>query len=248
MSTLIWSRWRMWRSWQTTQVFADFLKALKGYAISWSVIECADLGVPQSRRRLVLLASRLGNAGLEMPTKQMPTPYGTLQNSDLPRIDAGATDAKDSLHTASRLSKLNMDRIQASKPGGTWRDWDESLRAACHVRDTGTTYPSVYGRMNGKPAPTITTQCFGFGNGRFGDPEQDRAISLREAAMLQTFPRSYKFTEPSEAIRFNRLGRLIGNAVPVRVGEVIGEVLLDHVRATSWQDSILRNEDSRPVA
>jgi DNA (cytosine-5)-methyltransferase 1 len=81
------------------------------------------------------------------------------------------------------------------------------------------------------PAPTMTTQCFGYGNGRFGHPNQDRAISLREAAMIQTFPRSYKFLQDGEKVRFNGLGRLIGNAVPVRLGEVIGETLKQHVAA-----------------
>jgi DNA (cytosine-5)-methyltransferase 1 len=80
-------------------------------------------------------------------------------------------------------------------------------------------------------SPTITTQCFGFGNGRFGHPAQNRAISLREAAMLQTFPRSYQFVDQDDIIRFNKLGRLIGNAVPVRVGEVIAEAFRAHLIA-----------------
>jgi DNA (cytosine-5)-methyltransferase 1 len=79
------------------------------------------------------------------------------------------------------------------------------------------------------PSPTITTQCFGFGNGRFGHPEQDRAISLREAAILQTFPEGYRFLGQGERVRFSKLGRLIGNAVPVRLGEVIAESILRHV-------------------
>jgi DNA (cytosine-5)-methyltransferase 1 len=81
------------------------------------------------------------------------------------------------------------------------------------------------------PSPTITTQCFGYGNGRFGHPEQDRAITLREAAILQTFPDSYQFIAPGERMYFNRLGKLIGNAVPVRIGEVIGRSILDHLQS-----------------
>jgi DNA (cytosine-5)-methyltransferase 1 len=105
--------------------------------------------------------------------------------------------------------------------------------AACHRKSTGATYPSVYGRMEwDKPSPTMTTQCFGFGNGRFGHPEQDRAISLREAAMLQTFPRDYKFVPPQGRVVFDKLGRLIGNAVPARIGEVIAEALVNHVTET----------------
>jgi len=82
-----------------------------------------------------------------------------------------------------------------------------------------------------EPSPTITTQCFGFGNGRFGHPEQDRAISLREAAMLQGFPQNYSFLPDDEPVSFATLGRLIGNAVPVTLGKVIGEVLVEHVEA-----------------
>ncbi|MFN7194041.1 MAG: DNA cytosine methyltransferase [Rhodospirillales bacterium] len=124
-----------------------------------------------------------------------------------------------------------MRRIRASKPGGTWRDWPISLQAACHRRRSGKTYPSVYGRMEwDAAAPTMTTQCFGYGNGRFGHPEQHRAISLREAAMLQTFPPDYEFVADRDVVKFNRLGRLIGNAVPVRLGEVIAKTLVSHLK------------------
>ncbi|MDB5665044.1 DNA cytosine methyltransferase, partial [Cypionkella sp.] len=96
----------------------------------------------------------------------------------------------------------------------------------------GSTYPSVYGRMEwDQPAPTMTTQCYGFGNGRFGHPEQDRAISLREAAMLQSFPKDYAFVPSGAPTNFNTLGRLIGNAVPVILGEYIGEIFVEHVKS-----------------
>jgi DNA (cytosine-5)-methyltransferase 1 len=81
-----------------------------------------------------------------------------------------------------------------------------------------------------EPSPTITTQCFGYGNGRFGHPEQDRAITLLEAAMLQTFPSDYAFVREGERVKFSLLGRLIGNAVPVRLGELIGQTLRNHAR------------------
>jgi DNA (cytosine-5)-methyltransferase 1 len=80
------------------------------------------------------------------------------------------------------------------------------------------------------PAPTIATQCFGYGNGRFGHPEQDRAISLTEAAILQTFPENYRFLAPGERVCLSKLGRLIGNAVPVQIGEVVAQSLLAQVQ------------------
>ena len=78
------------------------------------------------------------------------------------------------------------------------------------------------------PSPTITTQCFGYGNGRFGHPSQHRAITLREAAILQTFPSDYRFLRDGEIPTYYVLGRLIGNAVPVRLAEVVGESILAH--------------------
>jgi DNA (cytosine-5)-methyltransferase 1 len=145
-------------------------------------------------------------------------------------LRAGESDPRDSLHTACRLSQLNLRRIRASSPGGTWRDWNAALVATCHRRNSGETYPGVYGRMEwDAPAPTITTQSFGYGNGRFGHPEQDRAITLREAAMLQTFPDTYRFLPQGDRVRFSTLGRLIGNAVPVRIGEAVGRTFLDHL-------------------
>lgn len=212
-------------------VFESFLDCLKGYYKIWTNIECAKIGVPQTRKRLVLLASKLGEEGLTLPVGNEPmvTVRDTIAN--LPKLKAGEADPSDPLHIACRLSDLNLKRIRTSLPGGTWRDWPHSLRAACHRKATGDTYPSVYGRMEwDQPAPTITTQCFGYGNGRFGHPEQDRAITLREAAMLQTFPADYAFVPEQGKVSFSLLGRLIGNAVPVRLGEAIAQTFRNHAR------------------
>lgn len=212
-------------------VFQQLLMSLAGYRKWWMVVECASIGVPQTRKRLVLLASRLGNASLELSQgdRQRATVRETI--GSLRPLKAGERDPDDELHVASSLSKLNLSRIRASRPGGTWRDWPKNLQASCHRKTTGATYPSVYGRMEwDEAAPTITTQCFGYGNGRFGHPEQDRAISLREAAMLQTFPETYAFASPGHPIKFNKMGRLIGNAVPVRLAEVIARSLVAHVQ------------------
>ncbi len=180
----------------------------------------------------MLIASKLGPVGAPIQKAQRQTVRDEI--SQLEPIEAGEASSTDRLHVCSRLSALNLRRIRASLPGGTWRDWPQDLRAKCHTRASGSTYPSVYGRMKwDDPAPTITTQCFGYGNGRFGHPEQDRAISLREAATLQTFPQSYEFVEPNEPVRFSVLGRLIGNAVPVRLGESIGRALIRHVDSVS---------------
>lgn len=210
-------------------VFEKFLESLEGYSVEWSVVQAVRVGIPQTRKRLVLIASRLGADGLVLQQDEPTVKTVREAIGNLPHIEAGESDPEDPLHTASRLSRTNLARIRHSKPGGTWRDWPGELQAECHRRSTGATYPSVYGRMAWDEAsPTITTQCFGYGNGRFGHPEQDRAISLREAAVLQTFPPKYEFVRPGEPVRFSVLGRLIGNAVPVRLAEVVGQTVVAH--------------------
>lgn len=213
-------------------IFKEFVADLHGagYNVDFAVIDGRNIGLPQRRQRLVLVASSLGPITIPEAAKPHVTVRETI--ADLPAIAAGTSDPNDPLHASASLSELNLERIRHSKPGGTWRDWPEDLVAACHARQTGSTYPSVYGRMEwDQPAPTMTTQCYGFGNGRFGHPEQDRAISLREAAMLQSFPKDYDFLPNDARINFNTLGRMIGNAVPVKLGEFIGEILVQHVEA-----------------
>jgi DNA (cytosine-5)-methyltransferase 1 len=140
-----------------------------------------------------LLASKLGkiallspkNIGWRVVSKTVRDAIGGM-----PPLKAGAKDGNDGLHRCSSLSQINTARIHASRPGGTWRDWEDELVAVCHRKESGKTYPSVYGRMSwDQPSPTITTQFFGF-------------------------------------------GRLIGNAVPPKLGEAIGLSILEHV--ASW--------------
>jgi DNA (cytosine-5)-methyltransferase 1 len=213
------------------QEFIENLESLK-YDIEPYEVNCLNYGIPQSRRRLVLLASKFGKINLISQTHNKGR-YETVRKTieHLEPLAAGEKSKTDKLHICSKLSNLNLKRIQASKPGGTWRDWPPELIAKCHTKKSGKSYPSVYGRMEwDKPSPTITTQCFGFGNGRFGHPEQHRAITLREAALLQTFPENYQFIAPNEDLAVIPIGRLIGNAVPVKLGEVIGRSILEHLQ------------------
>ena len=237
-----------------TNIFTRFVKRLTatGYTVWHATVRCVDYGVPQRRERLVLLASKLGPISLISPTHTGN--FLTLRQaiSALPQLAAGGEHPDDPLHKAATLSPTNLRRIRHSKPGGTWRDWHGSLVAACHRKRSGKTYPSVYGRMSwDEPAPTVTTQFFGFGNGRFGHPDQDRAISLREGAIIQSFPKDYRFVEPGQPIHFKTLGRLIGNAVPVRLGEAIGRSLMKHVRdhvSADEQPTAQRSPRCCPIA
>ncbi len=216
------------------QVFKDFVNKLEslGYFVNYyPSVDCRNYGIPQQRRRLVLFASIFGKIKL-IPETHNKTNYKTVRETieQLEKIEAGKTSENDLLHKSSRLSTTNLNRIRSSTPGGTWRDWDESLVTKCHQKESGKSYPSVYGRMEwDKPSPTMTTQCFGYGNGRFGHPEQDRAISLREAALFQTFPENYAFVPPNESVSTRVVGKLIGNAVPVELGRVIGKSIKNHL-------------------
>lgn len=216
------------------KIFAKFLDKLEynKYFFTYTIIKCEEYGIPQTRKRLVLIASRYSIPKILSP-KELNITKKTVKDTigNLPRISAGQTDKNDRLHTATSLSDINQKRIRASKPGGTWRDWPKELLANCHKKKSGITYTGVYGRMRwDNPAPTITTQFFGFGNGRFGHPAQHRALSLREGALIQGFPKKYKFLETKQPVSILLLGRLIGNAVPVNLGVIIGKSLKRHLR------------------
>jgi DNA (cytosine-5)-methyltransferase 1 len=222
---------------QEHSAYLRFVSGLEaaGYRVWADIVRCADYGVPQTRERLVLLAGADGRqVSLIPPTARTPKTVQKAIGTLPPIVAGGDPHPEDSLHIASHLSELNRKRIRATPEGGGWKNWPTSLRLTCHQRSSGRYYGSVYGRMAwNEPAPTMTTQCFGYGNGRFGHPEQDRAISLREAAMLQTFPRSYRFVPPDEPPTFKNVGKHIGNAVPVALGRAIGKSIVRAFKAGS---------------
>lgn len=215
-----------------TPVFERFIKTLTkhDYHVSYKYCHAETYGLPQYRRRLVLLASRIG--AISVPQGSVTSDFfKTVREAigSMPSLRHGQACAVDPTHTSRTLSDINLRRIKASRPGGTWKDWPPELRAPCHQKASGGTFRSVYARMEwDKPSPTITTQAHNFGTGRFGHPEQDRAITLREAAILQGFPRDYRFVRPGSKVEFTSLGKLIGNAVPPPLGRAIGDLLVAH--------------------
>ncbi|MDE0145352.1 MAG: DNA cytosine methyltransferase [Nitrospira sp.] len=214
-----------------TQPFGKFLQSLEeaGYHVAYRRVPLMKYGVPQSRCRLVLLASRHGTIGLPTETNGPGTTnpeYETVRNwiEDLPPIAAGKEFATVPNHCAARLSELNLERLRATPEGGGHRDWPKRLQLECHKKISG--YSDVYGRMSwDRPAPGLTTRCISYSNGRFGHPEQNRAISVREAACLQTFPRDFFFEGTLAS-----MARQIGNAVPVRMATIIGHHVNRHLK------------------
>ena len=215
-------------------VFTEFVAALEklGYKVSHRVVFCPDYGVPQSRRRLVLFASKFGELrliGKTHPKSRWRTVQAAIGR--LERLKAGDRSKRDRIHRARQLNSKNLARIRHTPAGGSWKDWPRDLKLACHKKKTGKTYRSIYGRMRwNELAPTLTTHCTGIGNGRYGHPEQNRAISLREAALLQSFPRRYKFVHPREKVLNKSVSRHIGNAVPVRLGRAIARSIKKHLQ------------------
>lgn len=222
----------------TQAPFKSFVRTLErmGYEVRHGVLNAANYGAPQQRKRLVLLASRLGPIDMPVATHEGSERWVTVRDAvgSLPAVSDGEAREDDPLHRAPLLSELNRKRILASKPGGTWRDWPKDLVAECHRKESGKHSAGVYGRMEwDKPAPTMTTLCTGFGNGRFGHPEQHRAITLREAAIFQSFPPNYRFIKPGEPLVSKPIARLIGNAVPPKLGLAVGRALQAAVRSAA---------------
>lgn len=214
------------------KIFNDFVKGLKeiGYYVTYVVVNAADYGVPQRRKRLLLLASLYGKINF-IPATHLNNHITVRQAiGELPEINAGSFDVNDPLHRSPSLSELNLERIRNSVQGGTWRDWPEHLLPDCYKKESGKSYSSVYGRMKWDDiSPTLTTQFNRYGTGRYGHPSQDRALSLREGAIIQSFPKNYQFISPTNPNMDCAIARQIGNAVPVRLGEIIGLSILEHL-------------------
>jgi DNA (cytosine-5)-methyltransferase 1 len=207
--------------------FIEFLTKL-GYALDDGVINANHYGVPQNRRRYLLIATRLATS-ISLPPPEInknATVSGFIGvENGFSRIAAGHKDETDFQHTTCGLSNQNLQRIRMTpKDGGTraaWKD-DKDLQINAY-RGKDHIFEDVYGRMHwDRPAPTITTKFNSLSNGRFGHPEEDRAISLREGATLQTFPKTFVFHGTSLV----SLARQVGNAVPPEMARRIGSHLI----------------------
>jgi len=211
----------------TAGPFGAFLELLKGngYCYDYKVVPAAGYGVPQKRERLVLVASRLSEISVP-PLSHGPDlslEYTTVRDwiSGLSPLCAGGIDPEDPDHQAASLSEINLKRIRSTPEGGSRESWPEELWLDCHKGHKGHT--DVYGRLSwDKPASGLTTRCISLSNGRFGHPAEDRALSVREAACLQTFPRSFRFTGT-----LGDKAKQVGNAVPPLMATKLAQSFID---------------------
>jgi len=233
-------------------LFDETLEELRrlGYLnIAHGIVDVADYGVPQHRKRLLLIGTRLPGLTITLPkpTNQDPDhlpsylpPWKTVKEAigDLKPVKAGGMDGNDKMHVAANLSELNMTRMRATpKNGGSRTAWPEDLVLECHKKVTG--YKDIYGRMKwNAPSPAITGGCAMISKGRYGHPDQNRAITLREAARLQTFTDEFLFFGT-----FGEIAKQIGNAVPslltTRIANMIKRVMKTYNGTVSKEGSVL---------
>lgn len=202
-----------------------------GYAVHADVHEVSNYGVPQHRKRFTLLANRITDIELEPVAKkgEKITVRDVLgEINGFPKVQQGNKDISDFMHSVAGLTPINLERLSLTPHDGGTRlayVYDERLAPQCHYGKIDG-FKDIYGRMWwDRPSPTITTKFFSVSNGRFVHPDEDRAISLREGATLQSFPKTYKFIGNSTA----NIARMIGNAVPPKYAMAIGKaIILNH--------------------
>lgn len=192
-----------------------------GYAYDDDIVDAADYGVPQHRRRYVLLASRGRRVSLPAPTHGPSAKPRWLTVRDAiasyPAVKHGESHGGLPNHVASGLSEKNVKRLSLTPRDGGSRKDVRGMTLKCHRGHDG--HSDVYGRMRwDRPAPTLTCRCNSISNGRFAHPDQDRGMTIREAAAIQTFPDDYVF----HGTTMERNAAHVGNAVPVLMAERLG--------------------------
>jgi DNA (cytosine-5)-methyltransferase 1 len=189
-----------------------------------------DYGVPQNRKRFTLIASRISAEEIkpvELDGEKAVVKDVLGVDKGFPKIEAGTRDLSDFLHTVPSISDINKKRLKkVEKDGGNRLGFanDPELQLKC-FEGKDDSFKDTFGRLWwNRPAPTITTKFFSISNGRFVHPDEDRALSIREGAVLQSFPLSYKFKGSSIA----NIARMIGNAVPPQYATALGKAIIQN--------------------
>ena len=224
-------------------LFDDLVGRLEslGYLCTWDVLQVADYGVPQKRRRLVLLAglgfeiklpkqthSRTGDGENTLPWVTVREALAGVREEPMTLNESQQLGGPQSLkwHVVRTLSPANVERLRHAKAGAGWSEIPATVRPKCH-QDGYTGFSNVYGRLRwDEPSATITAGCTTLSKGRFGHPEKDRTISLFEASLLQTFPPDYHFETP----HFERACEIVGNALPCLFATVVAQTVMRALR------------------
>ena len=195
------------------------------YVVHYDIVNMNDYGVPQARRRFSLIATRLQDVPIKLsPKKKKLTLRDVLGEANgFPKIGPGHVDKSSLQHSTAKLTEINVKRLKKTrKNGGSWLDWadDPELKRKSY---RGKDFKDNYGRMSwDKPAPTITTKYISVSNGRFAHPDENRGISVREGATIQTFPKNYEFRTASIA----SAAKIVGNAVPPAFAKTLGKSIV----------------------
>lgn len=209
------------------EYFIAWLKS-NHYKVHFDIHDVSEYGVPQSRKRFTLIANRVSKRELKpikVPGKKITVKDVLGEKNGFKIVASGHVDKTDFNHTVSGLSEINLERLKyVPKNGGTRHGFanNPKLQLPCFLGKDNM-FTDTYGRLWwDKPAPTITTKFFSISNGRFAHPDEDRGLSIREGAVLQSFPKRYKFRTNSIA----DTARIIGNAVPPKYAERIGIAII----------------------
>jgi len=199
----------------------------RGYKVKFKVVNLNEYGVPQTRKRFSLVATRV-NDDFVFPkpsNKEKPTVKDFIgKKNGFAKVSAGHKDKTVFQHTVSKLSDKNLQRLIGTPSNGGNGMWWRTDKKLGREKYTGDGFKDSYSRMSwDKAAPTITTKFFSISNGRFAHPEEHRAISIREGATLQTFPKNYVFISSS----IYGAARMIGNAVPPEYAKRIGKAIIN---------------------
>ncbi len=208
--------------------FINFLEG-RGYKTHYEIANLNEYGVPETRKRFTLIANRINEKKIfPKKTKKKPVVSDFIgEKNGFHKVSAGNKDNTKFMHTVAGLREINIKRLKLTqKNGGSRSAWaNTDMQIEAYKKNNNVSFNDTYGRMSwDKPAPTITTKFFSISNGRFAHPNEDRAISLREGATLQTFPKTYEFIGGSIA----QIAKMIGNAVPPVYAKKIGLSIIEN--------------------
>lgn len=206
------------------ELFHQAVETLRkiGYFVDYNVVNVKNYGIPQSRKRLVLVGSRLGEIKIAPETNHRTTVRDVIGNLVPPHL------SDDKLHqvVAKHCERIQRQIELTPKNGGSRKDLPDEYQLACHKKES-VGFHDVYGRLRWDDySTTITGGCLNPSKGRFLHPEQDRCITAREASLLQSFPIDYDFLPD---ISKNELALMIGNALPPKFSYFQSKNIKDHL-------------------